>query len=79
MSSAEIRNKVHEIIDESDDTIIDVVYTMLNAYNAKAVLGYSVEEYNKEIKEGEAEIERGESFSHEEVVAMSKSWTDAKK
>ncbi len=79
MSSAEIRNKVHEIIDESDDTIIDVVYTMLNAYNAKAVLGSSIEDYNKEIEEGEAEIERGEFFSHEEVVAMSKSWTDAKK
>ena len=79
MSSAEIRNKVHEIIDESDDTIIDVVYTLLHAYNAKAVLGSSIEDYNKEIEEGEAEIDRGEFFSHEEVVAMSKSWADAKK
>ena len=38
----------------------------------------SIEQYNKEIEEAESEIERGESYSHEEVVKMSKRWTHGK-
>lgn len=38
----------------------------------------SIEQYNKEIEEAEAEIERGESFTHEEVVKMSKQWLHGK-
>jgi hypothetical protein len=34
----------------------------------------SIEQYNKELDEAEAEFERGEFVSHEEVVAMSKKW-----
>ena len=36
----------------------------------------SIERYNKEIEE--AEVERGESYSHAEVVKMSKQWTHGK-
>ena len=38
----------------------------------------SIEQYNKEIEEAEAEVERGESYSHAEVVKMSKQWTHGK-
>jgi hypothetical protein len=34
----------------------------------------SIEQYNKELDEADAEFERGEFVSHEEVVAMSKKW-----
>ena len=34
----------------------------------------SIEQYNKELDEAEAEFERGEFLSHEEVVALSKKW-----
>ena len=34
----------------------------------------SIEQYNQELDEAEAEFEKGEFFSHEEVVAMSKKW-----
>ena len=34
----------------------------------------SIEQYNKEIEEALEEIERGEVYTHEEVVKMSKSW-----
>jgi hypothetical protein len=34
----------------------------------------SLEQYNKEIDEAEAEFERGEFVSHEEVIKMSKKW-----
>ena len=38
----------------------------------------SIEQYNQELAEAEAEFERGEFFSHEEVVAMSKKWAHGK-
>jgi GTP cyclohydrolase I len=34
----------------------------------------SIEQYNKEIDEAMEEVRRGETYSHEEVVKMSKGW-----
>ena len=34
----------------------------------------SMEQYNKELDESEAEFERGEFLSHDEIIAMSKKW-----
>ncbi len=34
----------------------------------------SIEQYNKELDEAEAEFERGEVISHEEIKAMTKKW-----
>lgn len=36
----------------------------------------SIEQYNKELDESEAEFERGEWVKHEEVVKMSKQWVN---
>ena len=38
----------------------------------------SIEQYNKELDEAEAEFERGEFLSHEEMMAMSKKWIHGK-
>ena len=64
---------------------------LLNAQQKKSRLGViksylqrtgnqaiSIEEYNKELEDSEAEIVRGEFFSHEEVVRKSKNWTSSK-
>jgi hypothetical protein len=34
----------------------------------------SIEQYNKELKESESAIERGEFHTHDQVVEMSKRW-----
>ncbi|MCD6011973.1 MAG: hypothetical protein K0Q79_1835 [Flavipsychrobacter sp.] len=34
----------------------------------------TIEDYNKDIEEAMAEVARGESYSHEEVIKMSKNW-----
>jgi hypothetical protein len=38
----------------------------------------SIEQYNKELDEAEAEFQRGEFISNEEIVAMSKKWIHGK-
>ncbi len=34
----------------------------------------NLEEYNKDIDEAMAEVAKGESYTHEEVIKMSKNW-----
>jgi predicted transcriptional regulator len=38
----------------------------------------SIEQYNRELDEAEAEIERGEFYTQEQVKEISKSWIDGK-
>ncbi len=62
----------------------------LNAAQKKSLLGfiktifpskeeeetYTIEQYNKELDDAEAEIERGEFFTNEEVFAITKKLID---
>jgi len=57
-------------------SVVQMIKTFLQS--RKEFERISIEQYNKEIEEAEAEIERGESYSHEEVVKMSKQWTHGK-
>jgi hypothetical protein len=38
----------------------------------------SIEQYNKEIDEAMARMDAGESFTHEQVIEMSKTWVNGK-
>jgi hypothetical protein len=38
----------------------------------------SLAQYNKELDEAESEFEKGEVFTHEEVIAMTKKWIHGK-
>ena len=38
----------------------------------------SIEQYNKEIDEAMARIDAGESYTHEQVIEMSKTWVNGK-
>ena len=57
-------------------SVVQMIKTFLQT--RKAFERISIEQYNKEIDEAEAEIERGESYTHEEVVKMSKQWIHGK-
>jgi len=59
-------------------SVVQMIKTFLQS--RKEFERISIERYNKEIEEAEAEaeVERGESYSHAEVVKMSKQWTHGK-
>ena len=67
MDTSEIRKKVHEIVDESNDAIIYAVYAMLKAYNIETETGTSIEQYNKELEEADNAISKGEFISQEDL------------
>ncbi len=57
-------------------TILQLVKTFLQS--RKEFERVSIEQYNKEIETAEAEIENGESYTHDEVMKMSSEWLHGK-
>ena len=53
-------------------SLISVIKSWLQPAQQKTI---TLEEYNKEIEQSESEIDRGESYTHEEVIKISKDWT----
>lgn len=74
MNNTDLRKKVHEIIDSSDDDVIQAVYTLLQANDAEYILGATIEQYNKEIDEAEAAIDSGKFITQEDLEKEIKKW-----
>ena len=73
MSGIEIKEQVHLLVEESDEQILRAVKAMLEAYHAKSS-EEEIEDLNHDIEESEKELEKGESYTQEEVIKMSDQW-----
>ena len=73
MTTVAIRQKLSNYLQVADDKKIKAMYALLEDDINKGGR-ISMEKYNKEIDEAMAEVKRGEVYTHEEVVKMSKSW-----
>ena len=80
MTTSAIDKEMHDYFMQLNETEKKSVVQMIKTFlqSRKELERISIEQYNKEIEEAESEIERGESYSHEEVVKMSKRWTYGK-
>lgn len=56
----------------NDIAIIEAIKSLKSDNSEKGRI--SVEQYNKEIEEAEAKIDRGEFYTQEDVEKMSKKW-----
>ena len=78
METSEIDKEMYDYfmhLNEAEKkSVVQMIKTFLQS--RKEFERISIERYNKEIEE--AEVERGESYSHAEVVKMSKQWTHGK-
>ena len=54
-------------------SVVQMIKTFLHRSKKEAV-NIDLEEYNNEIDEAMAEVERGEFYTHDEVVKMAKNW-----
>jgi predicted transcriptional regulator len=73
MTTVAIRKKLVDYMKVADDKKVKAMYALLED-DIEQEGRISIEQYNKEIDEAMEEIKRGEVYSHEEVVKMSKSW-----
>jgi len=80
MATSAIDKEMHDYFMQLNETEKKSVVQMIKTFlqSRKEFERISIERYNKEIEEAEAEVERGESYSHAEVVKMSKQWTHGK-
>ena len=80
MTTSAIDKEMHDYFMQLNEaekkSVVQMIKTFLQS--RKEFERISIERYNKEIEEAEAEVERGESYSHAEVVKMSKQWTHGK-
>ena len=62
-----------QLNEQEKKSIIEMLKVFLNGRqeNENRI---SIEQYNKELDEAMEQIKRGEVYSHEEVVKMSKNW-----
>ncbi len=73
MTTLAIRQKLSDYLQVADDKKIRAIYTILeDDINEGGRI--SIEQYNKEIDEAIEEVKRGEVFTHEEMVKISKTW-----
>ncbi len=73
MTTVAIRKKLVDYMKVADDKKIKAMYALLED-DIEQDGRISIEQYNKEIDEAMEEIKRGEVYTHEEVVKMSKNW-----
>ena len=72
---ADIKWISKELKTVKDETLIEAFKNMLKYRTKKAESErISIEQYNKEIDESIAQIERGEFYTQEEVEKMAKEW-----
>lgn len=66
---------VQEVLALSNEAIIDKLESILRKEKLKkGNQRISIEQYNKELEEAEADIDRGESYTQDEVEKMAKEW-----
>jgi len=72
MEATQIREELHHFIDSGDSKLIKLLYAVAKEYTNDEKI--SLEQYNKELDEAEAEIDSGEFLTQEEAVKEIRSW-----
>ncbi len=73
MTIVAIREKLSNYMKIADDKKVKAMYALLKE-DIKLEERISIEQYNNEIAEAEAEYKRGEFISHEEMIQKIKQW-----
>ncbi|MDC6353988.1 MULTISPECIES: hypothetical protein [unclassified Robiginitalea] len=71
MATLDLRQSVLEYVKKADNRFLRLVKAMADNYDDDRI---SIEQYNKELDESIAQIERGEFYTHEEVGERIKKW-----
>lgn len=73
MSTLEIREKLHQYVDNSEDDIINAVFAFFKSYSSSSKISKSeLVEYNAEIETAMKEIDKGNFYTENEVEAILK-------
>ena len=74
MGSAEMRRKVKEFIDEADDHVVKMVYSLLEADRKDDWWQELPDSVRKEILRAEKDLKEGKGVPHEAVMKKYEKW-----
>jgi len=74
MSTAEMRKKIKKYIDEADDRVVNMIFSMLEADKEKDWWDELPEEVQEGIDRAIAELDAGKGIPHEQVMKKYKKW-----
>ncbi len=74
MSSVEMRKKVKKYIDEADDHVVKLIYSMLEANREEDWWDELPAEVQKSVLKAEKELKDGKGIPHEVVMKKYSKW-----
>lgn len=73
MQTVSIKEQLHHYIEIAEENQLQAIYTILeDKIHARANERISVAQYNKELTESEARMDKGEYYTQEEIKRMIK-------
>ena len=72
----ELNSYIHQLNTDQKKSLLGFIKTILSPKEEETI---SIEQYNKELEEADAAIERGVFYTHEEVIEMGKKIINARK
>lgn len=73
----EMLQDFRQLSDSEKISVLEMIKSFLKD-KKKTPERITIEQYNNELEEAEAEFERGEIYTHEEVIARLNGWIDGK-
>ncbi len=77
MEDLSLREKLHQYIDNGDETLINIMWEAVANYDINNInnsTSQSIEEYNKDIDESLEQYRRGEFITQKELEEQSEKW-----
>lgn len=77
MEDLSLREKLHQYIDNGDETLINIMWEAVANYDINNInnsTSQSIEEYNKDIDESLEQYRRGEFLTQKELEEQSEKW-----
>ena len=73
MDNLSLKEKLHQCIDEGDETLITMMWDAVTAYSLENVSA-TIEDYNKDIDESLEQYKKGEFITQKELEEQSEKW-----
>lgn len=81
MATIDMKENILTAINNADNRLLRLIKALIETYQEEEIVAYTVEgkpltqeEYRQEIMEAEAEIDKGEYITHEDLKREVRSW-----
>lgn len=76
MTGLSLRQRIQHYIDAADERLLNMIKALVESYHDDRPEWVSIEQYNEEIDQSIAQIERGAFYTHKEVGERIKQWAE---